>query len=346
MAYLRPYDEYATDRSLRRRRTDISDLEAVGLTAAECAVYEMLVERPAVSLADLLESWPPHVTASPRTVLATLESKGLVTKWSVSPVRYTAVAPNVAIDVLIRARDEQLRRAQFLMDDLTQRWRQVDRALDPREMVEVITGRTATLQRAEQIQRTSVTEVLIFDKPPYASPHRGNLTEIELLRDQRTSYRCLYDRSGLEVPDKYRTIEKEVAAGEQARLVPSLPLKMVMGDRRIALIPLRTEPSVVEVAIVIHPSALLDALHALFENLWEQATPLVFDDIMPERAGLDATEQRIMRLLVTGLTDKAIGRQLDLGERTVQRRVREIMRFFGVSNRLQLGIRLERDGRV
>lgn len=328
------------------RRINISDLEAIGLTSSECAVYELLVERPAVSMAEIRESWPPGVTASSRAVLAALESKGLVTRWSGRPVRYAAVAPNVAVDVLIRAREEQLRLVHLVMDDLTQRWRQVDRALDPREMIEIITGRTATLQYAEQIQRTSVNEILIFDKPPYAGPRRGNPTELELLRHHVTTYRCLYDRSGLELSGKYRSIERWVDAGEQARLAQSLPLKMVMGDRRIALIPLRTEPSVVEVAMVIHPSALLDALHALFENLWEQATPLVFDDLVSKHDHLDAVDQRIVRLLVTGLTDKAIGRQLELGERTVQRRVHEVMRFFGVTNRLQLGIRLERDGWV
>lgn len=328
----------------RGRWLPISELEALGLTLSESAVYELLVERPAASLAELREAWPPAAAGSaPPAVLVALEGKGLVTRWSGKPVRYAAVAPNVAVDVLIRAREEELRRVRVRMHDLALRWRQVDRALDPRELVEMITGRTATLQRAEQIQRTSATEVLIFDKPPYAGPHRDNPTEIELLRDRVAGYRVLYDRSGLELPGKYQSIERMHQLGEQARLADALPLKMVMGDRRVALVPLRTRPSVVEVAVVIHQSALLEALHALFENLWQQAAPLG-SGAAPERSQLDPVNRRIVRLLVNGFTDHAIGRQLELSGRTVQRRVHEVMQHFGVGNRLQLGIRLERDG--
>ena len=42
-------------------------------------------------------------------------------------------------------------------------------------------------------------------------------------------------------------------------------------------------------------------------------------------------------MLLAGLTDASVAKQLDLGLRTVQRRVKGLMELTGVSTRLQLG---------
>nr|WP_240966196.1 helix-turn-helix domain-containing protein [Streptomyces zingiberis] len=53
--------------------------------------------------------------------------------------------------------------------------------------------------------------------------------------------------------------------------------------------------------------------------------------------GPDATDLRILSLLLAGLTDASAAKQLDLGLRTVQRRMKRLMELTGVSTRLQLG---------
>ncbi|MEU8352593.1 MULTISPECIES: LuxR family transcriptional regulator [unclassified Streptomyces] len=53
--------------------------------------------------------------------------------------------------------------------------------------------------------------------------------------------------------------------------------------------------------------------------------------------GPDATDLRMLSLLLDGLTDASVAKQLDLGLRTVQRRVRRLMELAGVSTRMQLG---------
>ncbi|PWU56116.1 transcriptional regulator TrmB [Micromonospora sp. S4605] len=323
------------------------DLRALGLSADECAMYLLLVDRPAATADDVGEDWRSTSGDSPAAVLTSLEAKGLVTTLAGHPVRHAAVAPDVALDNLSRVREQEIAKARALAGELTERWRRAGRATVPAGIIEVVVGRQATLQRFEQIQRTSTTEVLIIDTPPYAAEHLGNPLETQLLTEGVTSYRCLYDRSALETPGKYEAIRGLVAAGEVARVIPGLPLKMVIGDRRIAMLPLETAPEAITAAAVIHPSSLLDSLHLLFETLWQQATPLVAGPTPGSlRTGprLDPLEQNVVRLLVAGLTDKAIGRQLNLAERTTQRRVQAIMQAYGVHNRLQLGIRLAQEG--
>jgi DNA-binding NarL/FixJ family response regulator len=123
-------------------------------------------------------------------------------------------------------------------------------------------------------------------------------------------------------------------------------MKMVMGDARIALVPLETSPEVIEVAAVVHPSALLESLHTLFELLWQRSER--FGGVGSEAAGrgrFSEPDRQVLDLLTTGLTDKAVARQLGVTERTVQRRVQRIMAEYGVRTRLQLGLRLSSGGR-
>ncbi|MFD0382334.1 helix-turn-helix transcriptional regulator [Streptomyces stramineus] len=46
---------------------------------------------------------------------------------------------------------------------------------------------------------------------------------------------------------------------------------------------------------------------------------------------------RVLSLLMAGLTDASVAKQLGLGLRTVQRRVKRLMELAGVTTRLQLG---------
>ncbi|QNJ39510.1 hypothetical protein H7H31_06125 [Streptomyces buecherae] len=101
-------------------------------------------------------------------------------------------------------------------------------------------------------------------------------------------------------------------------------------------------------ALVVHPSGLLAALLALFEGVWREAVPLRPEAARPGAArpaapssappdGPDATDLDILSLLLAGLTDASVAKQLDLGLRTVQRRVKGLMERAGVTTRLQLG---------
>ncbi|RDG35048.1 helix-turn-helix transcriptional regulator, partial [Streptomyces corynorhini] len=64
------------------------------------------------------------------------------------------------------------------------------------------------------------------------------------------------------------------------------------------------------------------------------AGPTVAEERPP---GPDATDLEILSLLLAGMTDARVAKQLDLGLRTVQRRVRGLMELSGVTTRLQLG---------
>jgi DNA-binding NarL/FixJ family response regulator len=276
-------------------------------------------------------------------VLTQLEDKGLASRLATRPASFVATAPDVALGVLVSTREQELNLVRAEMDVLAQRWRQMRHTSEAHELVEIVTGREAIQQRFMQIQRGAQHDVLCFDKPPYATEAHHNAVEMELLGERQVKCRAIYDRTALEVPGKLPEIDFCLRSGEQARVMSGVPMKMVLADEAIAILPLRRDQ--VDAAIVVHRSSLVDALRSLFDTLWARALPL--ERAMLSVQGddeLNSGEDQLIRLLAAGLTDEAIARQLSCGYRTVQRRIAGIMERVGAINRLQLGIQLARNG--
>ena len=87
--------------------------------------------------------------------------------------------------------------------------------------------------------------------------------------------RCLYNADVLNDPEMLAYLTAMTKAGEQARFLRTVPLKLYVADGALALLPLTGKEAGSRFrAVVVQRSALTDALHALFEVLWRQATAL------------------------------------------------------------------------
>jgi DNA-binding CsgD family transcriptional regulator/DNA-binding transcriptional ArsR family regulator len=313
-------------------------LAAVGLGTADQAVYESLIDgaTTAAELARHTGLEGDELGAA----LARLEEAGLVGRQAGLPLRYTAAAPEVALEALLLRQEERLQRARLRAQQLAARHRTTLSGQDPAALVEVVTGRHAALQRFEHVQRSARREIRAIDKPPYATPS-GNRNPVEReMLGRGVRYRVIYDPGGLlDYHDLSADLEKSSALGEQARVLPDAPTKLILADDRIGLIPLQAAPSSIESIVVVHPSALLQALSALFESLWVRALPLPLshDGTAGDRPSRD--EARLLALLTTGLPDVVIARQLGLSYRTYQRRLHELMRRLDAATRFQAGAR-------
>ena len=138
-------------------------------------------------------------------------------------------------------------------------------------------------------------------------------------------------------------MQRLVAAGEEARVLPGLPLKLVIVDRHTALLPLTLDSALAQTA-VIHRSTLLDAMVNLFEIYWERALPL--DERGPAGDGLSGQDREILGLLVAGAKDEVIARQLGVGVRTLRRRMQHLMATLDAETRFQAGMQASRRGWV
>ncbi|MEU5943479.1 hypothetical protein ABZ807_30935 [Micromonospora sp. NPDC047548] len=185
---------------------------------------------------------------------------------------------------------------------------------------------------------------MFFDCPPYlngANEAQVNEVEVQLLQ-KGVRCRSMYDRRALEFGDgmRIRAIEKLVAAGEEARSLPELPMKLAIADRKLALVPLAATTSPVEMAVLVHPCALLDALIMLFETLWARAVPIrpgLATSGPRARDALVPDQERLLTLLGAGMSDTAVARELGVSLRTVTRRIQTLSSTAGAATRFQLG---------
>jgi DNA-binding CsgD family transcriptional regulator len=314
-------------------------LSGFGLNNGEEAVYLALVEASSATMAELRQDCP-GVRA--RLALASLESKGLVSRLAGTPARYAAAPPDVALELIAREREQELARARMSVAPLTARYRQARASVQPHEVIEVVIGFERTVRRWEQLQRSARQQVRSFDRPPYLNP-TSNPVEVEMLA-AGLAFRSVYDVAGFAVPGRPAAVRSMIAAGEQARVARDVPVKMFIADDQLGLLPLEINGGA-ESCLVIRESSLLDTLIALFELVWDQAVAIHGDDELPApEAGPNDEETTLMSLLAAGLTDAAIARHLGTHPRTVQRRVRSLLDHLGAGTRFQAGLQAVRRG--
>jgi sugar-specific transcriptional regulator TrmB/DNA-binding CsgD family transcriptional regulator len=313
-------------------------LEIIGLDDTALTVYELLVDNPPATLDDISRRVDIEDARLPE-VLEKLVSLGLVKSAGCDSPVFTATAPDVALEVLLLEQQERIKRARLYAEQLAGRYVRTAAGWEPTELVEVVSGPQAVAQLVEQVVRSTSNEIRFIDKHPYVvAPTVLAPVEAEMLR-RGIAYRALYDTAGLATRNIQAEIEPAIAMGEQARVIPEAPVKLILSDRRLALLPLQSNPTMIDSVVAVHPSAMLDALSALFDVLWRTALPLPAATARP--AGPDSLtpeDTRLITLLTAGLPDQAVARQLGLSYRTFQRRVGALIELLGVRTRFQAGL--------
>lgn len=323
-------------------------LEVLGLAAEEERVYRHLVSQPVGGVAELAAAIGISEMDAGR-LLRSLESKGLLARTGPDHDRYIASPPGVALGALVIQRQDELRRAQVEMTELIGIYRG-DRQRDVADVVDLVHGVDAIAQRFAQLQHAARDRVQSLLKPQAAVVTREDNDETEQsVLARGVAYQAVVERSAFEAPGYFAAVEAAVTSGVQLRVASTVPVRMLLVDREIALIPLVPEASGEQVrdALLVHPSGLLDALLALFDFVWDDAVPLGrtsagIGEVDGDR--LEAPDDTILTMLLSGLTDQTIGTQLGLSLRTVQRRVRQLMDRAGVDTRLQLGYEARKRG--
>jgi len=308
-------------------------LDSLGVTDAEQRMYEALLRNPDRTLAELAElTQCGHRRI--RGLLKTLEQKGMVTRTAGRPIRFSPAPPDIAVEVLALRRQEEIERARLAGAALVSRIRHESRS-GSELPVEVVRGRAAVTLRFRQIQQMARRELLILDKPPYVVEPEGAQHLLQRERQDRgVHYRTIYDRDALGSAGRVEKLRQLAAAGEDARVLTGVPMKLVIADRRIGLVP-HELPNEHDTVVLLRSSALLDGLITLFDMLWERATPLWPDT---PSSTLSTMDQQLLALLAAGLTDQAIARKLGVALRTVERRVRRVMDGLGARTRFQAGL--------
>jgi hypothetical protein len=116
--------------------------------------------------------------------------------------------------------------------------------------------------------------------------------------------RSIYAASAMDAPAARQIIKTCTEAGEQARLLPAVPMKMKLADHTTAMLPLTSAGTAG--ALVVRAPVIIAALREYFELLWERATPLKASRAAAPGDRLTPAEQAVLELMAEGLHDDAI----------------------------------------
>ncbi|ANC32078.1 helix-turn-helix domain-containing protein [Isoptericola dokdonensis] len=334
---------------------DVLDLldSGVGLTPALLAAYRVLVAAPYATVgrvAAALDVGPDDA----RERLRALADLGFVGRAvgtqdaGTAEARYVAAPPSLVLGTRLAAHEVAMRRAQAELDTLEQMYRLAGAEGGADDVVQVVHGAAEVAHWFARVQSGARSEVMAFVQHPVAVTGADeNHVEDDLVR-RGVQYRVLFEQAMLDAfPGGLDAFAAGLRAGESARVTGSLPLRMVIADRDLALLPVLTDPShAAAAAMLVRPSSLLTGLVTLFDTLWTRAAPVVLDlpSGVPAVGVADDVDARLLSLLLAGYTDESAANQLGISPRTVQRRVRELMDRAGVRTRAQLGWHAARAG--
>ncbi|MER6998970.1 helix-turn-helix domain-containing protein [Streptomyces sp. NPDC000410] len=329
-------------------------LAALGVPADDEFLYRTLLTRPGSTVAELAAAtgWD---AARVRRRTRSLETRGMLTRVPSRPVRFAPAPPDVVTEVLALQRQEEIERARLAAASLTEEFRCGQR-IGSGLPVQVLSGRDAIAQRFFQTQQSTREEVLILDRPPYVAQPAEQQTSVQRrLMRRGVRYRTIYARQSFDSPEQLGLCRELALLGEDSRVLDEVPLKLVIADRRVALVPfaLPTEREV----MVLQSSALLDALVVFFEMLWQRAVPMWPTATRPDSGrpdsgrpdgeqALSGEDEQLLALSAAGLTDRAIARRLGVAQRTVERRMRRIMNLLGARTRFQAGLQAAHQGLI
>lgn len=145
-------------------------------------------------------------------------------------------------------------------------------------------------------------------------------------------FQMIYEVGYLGTPAGSEIVAESVRGGEEVRLRPRLPLKMLHVDDAVALVSLDRAANT---ALLVRAPALLAMLAEWFDLLWSHPTTIVPD------GGGDSTlapvQRRVLELMAVG-GDDTIARRLNLSTATVRRHVKAIYTALGVDNRFAAGV--------
>lgn len=317
-------------------------LESLGIAPDQELVYRALVGSPSATPAQLGESLGrplPDVEQA----LAALVEVGLALRGD--DESYAAAPPAVALGALITEQRQGLGLAEQALASLAEQHRSAVAGQSISDLIEVVTGVDAIRHRFQQVQQAAAHQMRTFITAPFVAVRPGENTAEPAAVERGVRIRAVVEGAALSEPGATAEAIESLGRGLELRVVDRLPIKLVLADADLALVPLEVGSGGEPGAVLIQRSGLLAALEALFEAVWRRAYPLDLPSLesgSPVVAGgatdgPTAIDRRILGLMLAGLTDQAVASQLDLSLRSVQRRLRHLQDLAGVHSRMQLG---------
>jgi DNA-binding NarL/FixJ family response regulator len=217
---------------------------------------------------------------------------------------------------------------------------------DGQDGLEVLHSGPAVFARIKHVAAATRSEYLSLQTPRQsARPHEQEYREGELL-DRGLRRRGVRQMCVVSDHLDSSSIKGWAAAGSPARYSSSVPLRVLVYDRRIAFFALDAHDTR-RGAYMTTASTLVQLACRLFDDVWQRALAIP-GLATPARSDGKADEQRqrVLDLLAEGYTDERIARDMGVSTRTVGRAVAQLQTELGAQSRFQLALFAQQAGLI
>jgi DNA-binding CsgD family transcriptional regulator len=307
------------------------------LSPSAAALYEQLLAgtRPPLELAEVGES----------DEVKELVDRGFL--WPSGSFQHLEpVAPEHAVEHLVLTTQHDLTERQRQLLNAREDGQALQRVYDERR---AITGDIASVDlfddpsdirsASHDVWASAHEEIAQFHTPHFRDEsHLTNERTVDLPPPDmigRVRMRAVYERSILDVPGTLAVLRRAVEAGIEARVASSLPLKMIIVDRKVSLLPL---DACAYQVVRIRSSVVAAAHMALFEQVWSHAVPLGAAAADAPQDALTPVDRAVLTMVAAGMKDDAAARQLGMSTRSLRRHLTALEKRFGVDNRVSLAV--------
>lgn len=323
-------------------------LEALGLELLTQTVYLLMLDRPDLGLGELATELSMS-EGQVRTALDQLADKHLLAPVAHARGKLRPVSPEVGLAALLArselelaARQRQIEATRVAVATLAARYG--GKGEYAPELVHQLIGVDAVRNRLTELAECARTECLSF--VPAGGQRPDTIESGKPLNEQAlergVAIRTIYQESFRNDPATLQYVRWLTMLGAQTRIVPALPMLMIIVDAEVALVPLDPNDGR-RGALELRSQGAVAAMRVLFQQFWSVATPW---DERPsaDSRGLSSRDREILLLLAEGQTDEMIGRKLGLSLRTIRRLVSDLMKRLNARSRFELGLLVARNG--
>ncbi|WP_175411370.1 LuxR C-terminal-related transcriptional regulator [Streptomyces sp. TRM64462] len=324
-------------------------LSGLGIDAASEAVYRAMLARPEGSV----EEWAEDLglpESDVRDALDRLSRLALVRRSTVDRSQVRPVNPLLGLEALLAQQQAELAAHQQRVE--------ASRAVVAETIAQFahqhapgagsgflyLSGVDAIREHLEILANEVKDEFLTFAPGGPQTPENMAASRPLNLRllNRGVRMRTVYLDSIRRDQPTVAHAEWLVAHGAGVRTTPTLPNRLILIDRRIALIATDSRNTGAGAVVVENPGTIA-LIHALFETVWQSAQPL---GSRPEREPekLTSHQAEVLRLMAQGLTDEAIAHHLGVSARTVRRTMSALLTTLNARSRFQAGVQAVRLG--
>ncbi|TDW70741.1 helix-turn-helix transcriptional regulator [Kribbella pratensis] len=326
-------------------------LEPLGVDEATFAVYHALLSHPD-STPEQIAALVDRSTGEVEELMGKLRRLDLLVPTWTNPDGEHAVHPRVGLTGLAeRRRTElnkalgELKEAEASAEVIAEQYNELLTSRSSGD-VEVLKGRANASRRIEELAlkaRTTFWGLVPahFDDTVPKSDRSPDFEHLGRGLKMRTVY--LQNMTASKQAVEYASMMHRL--GGEVRVTPTLPMRLLIFDQEIAIMPM--DPENPTAGAVIHRTpAVVSVALALFDAYWSRAAEMFEPDNREDEAPLTPHEAEVLRLLAGGAKDEQVARLLGISLRTARRITANLSERLDAASRFELGVAAAKRGWV